>query len=148
MYSDRSVHNNWVEVVQLDNCGVFCINTWCADAYLVCRIWCADSYLMAISDQQCWPMRKTLPEAQRTQGIKSITWIISPTDINLKLVEPKDICQVTDSIPWVRCAFGNVLYLPWYFLMCFLWVCFFPFYVNWPGSLYTYVFHCGSFYMK
>ena len=27
----------------------------------------------------------------------------------MKLVEPKEICQVTDSIPWVRCASGNVL---------------------------------------
>ena len=45
MYSDRSGHNSWVLVVQLDNCGVFCINSWCAD-----------TYLMAPSDQQCWPM--------------------------------------------------------------------------------------------
>ena len=51
---------------------------------------------------------KTLPEAQRTQGIESITWIMFLTEISLKLFWLKKITQVTDSIPWVRCASGNV----------------------------------------
>ena len=54
---------------------------------------------------------KTLPEAQRTQGIESITWIMFLTEINLKLFWLKKIMQVTDSIPWVRCASGNVFQL-------------------------------------
>ena len=52
---------------------------------------------------------KTLPEAQRTQGIESITWIMFLTEINLISFWLKKIIQVTDSIPWVRCASGNVL---------------------------------------
>ena len=51
---------------------------------------------------------KTLPEAQRIQGIKSITWIMFLTEITLKSFWLKEIIQVTDSIPWVRCASGNV----------------------------------------
>ena len=51
---------------------------------------------------------KTLPEAQRTQGIESTTLILFLTEISLKLFWLKKITQVTDSIPWVRCASGNV----------------------------------------
>ena len=54
---------------------------------------------------------KTLPEAQRTQGIESMTCIIFLTEINLKLLQLKKISQVLNSIPWVRCASGNVLYI-------------------------------------
>ena len=54
------------------------------------------------------PKQETLPEAQRTQGIESITWIMFLTEISLKLFWLKKIIQVTDSIPWVRCASGNV----------------------------------------
>ena len=51
---------------------------------------------------------KTLPEAQRTQGIEFITWIIFLTEINLKVFQMKKFIQVLNSIPWVRCASGNV----------------------------------------
>ena len=51
---------------------------------------------------------KTLPEAQRTQGIEFMTCIVFFTLINLKLFQLKKIIQVLDSIPWVRCASGNV----------------------------------------
>ena len=52
-----------------------------------------------------------MPEAQRTQGIESITWIMFLTEINFILFWRKKIIQVTDSIPWVRCASGNVYIL-------------------------------------
>ena len=55
--------------------------------------------------------KKTLPEAQQTQGIESIAWIMFLTEINLKLFWLKKIIQVMDSIPWVRCASGNVSYM-------------------------------------
>ena len=65
-------------------------------------------------------VEKTLPEAQRTQGIESITWIIFLTEINLKLLKLKKIIQVLNSIPWVRCASGNVfqLFLNFFQLFC------------------------------
>ena len=53
-------------------------------------------------------IKETLPESQRTQGIESMTWIIFLTKINLKLYQLKKIIQVLNSIPWVRCASGNV----------------------------------------
>ena len=37
-----------------------------------------------------------------------MTWIIFLTEINLKLSQMKKIFQVLNSIPWVRCASGNV----------------------------------------
>ena len=52
--------------------------------------------------------KQTLPEAQWTQGIESITWIMFLTEFNLKSFWLEKIIQVTDSIPWVRCASGNV----------------------------------------
>ena len=52
---------------------------------------------------------ETLPEAQRTQGIETITLVMFLTEFNLKSFWLEKIIQVTDSIPWVRCASGNVL---------------------------------------
>ena len=40
------------------------------------------------SDEETWPDLQTLPDAQRTQGIKSLTWIIFLTEINL-IYEPE-----------------------------------------------------------
>ena len=34
------------------------------------------------SDEETWPDKQTLPEAQRTQGIDSLTWVISPAKKN------------------------------------------------------------------
>ena len=51
---------------------------------------------------------KTLPEAQRTQGIESVTWMIFFSQNNFKLISVRNMIQVIDSIPWVRCASGNV----------------------------------------
>ena len=51
---------------------------------------------------------KTLPEAQRTQGIESITWVIFFSQNSFKLNSVREMIQVIDSIPWVRCASGNV----------------------------------------
>ena len=55
-----------------------------------------------------WEKVETLPEAQRTQGIESMTWIIFPTKIDLKVFQMKKFIQVLNSIPWVRCASNNV----------------------------------------
>ena len=39
MHSDRSEHDSWVLVVQIENCGVFCINVRCADCrYISARV--------------------------------------------------------------------------------------------------------------
>ena len=46
-------------------------------------------------------LSKTLPEAQRTQGIESLTWITLLTKLNLYQFQ---ITQVLDSIAWVHCA--------------------------------------------
>ena len=55
---------------------------------------------------------KTLPEAQRTQGIEFITGIMFLTENNLKVFQMKKFIQVLNSIPWVRCASGNVFIQP------------------------------------
>ena len=67
--------------------------------------------------------RKTLPEAQRTQGIESITWIIFLAEISLKIFWPKSslgpsletICDLESAVQCfglleytLRCASGNV----------------------------------------
>ena len=51
---------------------------------------------------------KTLPEAQRTQGIESVTWMMFFNQNCFKLIPVRNVFQVVDSIPWVRCASGNV----------------------------------------
>ena len=53
---------------------------------------------------------KTLPEAQRTQGIESITWMVFFKQNHLKSTKVRNMIQVIDSIPWVRCASGNVFF--------------------------------------
>ena len=53
---------------------------------------------------------KTLPEAQRTQGIESVTWMIFFSQNNFKLISVRNMIQVIDSMPWVRCASGNVFF--------------------------------------
>ena len=54
---------------------------------------------------------KTLPEAQRTQGIESMIWMnfFSWNYFNSILVI--NMIQVIDSMPWVRCASGNVFFI-------------------------------------
>ena len=52
----------------------------------------------------------TLPEAKRTQGIESVTCMIFFRQNNFKLISVRNMIQVINSIPWVRCASGNVLY--------------------------------------
>ena len=47
-------------------------------------------------------------EAQRTQGIEYVTWMIYFSWNNFKLISVSNMIQVIDSIPWVRCASGNV----------------------------------------
>ena len=54
---------------------------------------------------------QTLPEAQPTQGIESVTWVIFFSQNSFKLISVRKMIQVIDSIPWVRCASGNVLVL-------------------------------------
>ena len=51
------------------------------------------------------PQNETLPEAQRTQGIDSITWVVSAAKNNANSIEKK--IQVKEAIPWVRCAFPS-----------------------------------------
>ena len=51
-----------------------------------------------------------MPEAQQTQGIGSITWISIFSSNNFKFIPVRKIIQVINSIPWVRCASGNVYY--------------------------------------
>ena len=51
---------------------------------------------------------KTLPEAQWIQGIESVTLMIFFSQTYFKLISVRKIIQVLDSIPWVRCANGNV----------------------------------------
>ena len=53
---------------------------------------------------------QTLPKAQRTQGIEFKTWINFFIWNTFKLISVRKIIQVINSIPWVRCASGNVLY--------------------------------------
>ena len=52
---------------------------------------------------------------------------------DFKLISVRNMIQVTDSIPWVRCASGNVLY---YIVLC----------IGWCSILYCvrhwWVFHC------
>ena len=45
--------------------------------------------------------------AQRTQAIESKVKLAKMDSNSIKIL------QVKDSIPWVRCASGNVLYLCW-----------------------------------
>ena len=62
-----------------------------------------------------------MPEAQRTQGIESITWMIFFSQNNFKLTSVRNMIKVIDSIPWVRCASGNVfsqLYFNFFFQLC------------------------------
>ena len=42
--------------------------------------------MMALA-KASWSHKKTLPEAQRTQGIESMTWIIFSTGLNLYSIE-------------------------------------------------------------
>ena len=60
---------------------------------------------------ECPYSTKTLPEAQRTQGIESVTWQISFGSTNFKFISVGEIIQVIDLIPWVRCASGNVFFI-------------------------------------
>ena len=58
-----------------------------------------------------WKMLETLLEAQRTQGIEFKTWMIFLSWYNFKLILIRKMIHVIDSIPWVRCASGNVYHL-------------------------------------
>ena len=55
-------------------------------------------------------MKHTLPEEQRTQDIESVTWMIFFGQNNFKLISVRNMIQVIDSIPWIRCASGNVFF--------------------------------------
>ena len=54
---------------------------------------------------------KTLPEAQQTPGIEIKTWMIFFSWNYFKLISVRKIIQVIGSIPWVRCASGNIFYI-------------------------------------
>ena len=88
---------------------------------------------------------QTLPEAQRTQGIESMTWIIFLTDMNWKYFWLKEIIQVADSIPWVCCASGNVslqmslLCLTWSIHLCNVYIC-----DTWQYDLWRVFYDIGS----
>ena len=62
--------------------------------------------LVIIIDHFVGTSKQTLPEAQRTQGIESLTRIFFQNKFPFLLAV--EISQVLDSIPWVCCAFGNV----------------------------------------
>ena len=51
---------------------------------------------------------KTLPEAQRSQGIESLTWEIFFSQNYFEFISVRKMIQVIDSTPWARCASGNV----------------------------------------
>ena len=70
------------------------------------------SWFFSLVTQNFRATHKTLPEAQRTQGIDSITWIVFLTEMNLYVfILASEIIQVSDSIPWVHCASGNVCFI-------------------------------------
>ena len=49
---------------------------------------------------------ETLPEAQRTQDIDSVSWVVSKVEMKTSW----EIIRGMESIPWVRCASGNVFF--------------------------------------